>query len=61
MAADILGPNVRCENMINIKWAGGNKKLNGHQDFPFYPLTNRAVGQFLVCLDDVGPEQGPCR
>ena len=60
MAADILGPNVRFrENMINIKWAGGGQEVKWHQDFPFYPLTNRAVGQFLVCLEDVGPEQGP--
>tara|TARA_B100000427_G_scaffold320870_1_gene320702 strand:- start:273 stop:1154 length:882 start_codon:yes stop_codon:yes gene_type:complete len=60
MAADILGPDVRFrENMINIKWSGGGQEVKWHQDFPFYPLTNRAVGQFLICLDDVGPEQGP--
>jgi len=60
IAADILGPDVRFrECLINIKWAGGGQEVKWHQDFPFYPLTNRAVGQFLICLDDVGPEQGP--
>ena len=60
IAADLLGPDVRFrENMINIKWSGGGQEVKWHQDFPFYPLTNRAVGQFLICLDDVGPEQGP--
>lgn len=60
LAADLLGPNVRFrECLINIKWAGGGQAVKWHQDFPFYPLTNRTVAQFLVCLDDVGPEQGP--
>lgn len=60
LAADLLGPNVRFrECMINFKWAGGGQEVKWHQDFPFYPLTNTTVAQFLVCLNDVGPEQGP--
>ena len=60
MAADLLGPDVRFrECMINIKWAGGGQEVKWHQDIPFYPLTNLSVAQFLVCLKDVGPEQGP--
>ena len=60
LAADLLGPNVRFrECMINFKWADGGQEVKWHQDFPFYPLTNTTVAQFLVCLNDVGPEQGP--
>jgi ectoine hydroxylase-related dioxygenase (phytanoyl-CoA dioxygenase family) len=60
LAADLLGPNVRFrECLINFKWAGGGQAVKWHQDFPFYPLTNTSVAQFLVCLHDVGPEQGP--
>ncbi|MEL7256751.1 MAG: phytanoyl-CoA dioxygenase family protein [Pseudomonadota bacterium] len=60
LAADLLGPNVRFrECMINFKWAGGGQEVKWHQDFPFYPLTNTTVAQFLVCLNDVGPDQGP--
>lgn len=60
LAADLLGPDVRFrEALINIKWAGGGQEVKWHQDLPFYPLTNRTVAQFLICLDDVGPEQGP--
>ncbi len=60
MAADLMGPNVKFrEVMINFKWAGGGQEVKWHQDIPFYPLTNMSVAQFLVCLNDVGPEQGP--
>lgn len=60
LAADLMGPDVRFrECMINIKWAGGGQEVKWHQDIPFYPLTNRSVAQFLVCLKDVGTEQGP--
>ena len=60
LAADLLGPDLRFrECLINFKWAGGGQEVKWHQDFPFYPLTNTSVAQFLVCLNDVGPEQGP--
>ncbi len=60
MAADLMGPDVRFrEVMLNIKWMGGGQEVKWHQDIPFYPMTNFSVAQFLVCLDDVGPEQGP--
>ena len=60
LAADLMGPDVKFrECMINFKWAGGGQEVKWHQDIPFYPLTNLSVAQFLVCLNDVGPEQGP--
>lgn len=60
LAADLMGPDVRFrECLINIKWQGGGQEVKWHQDIPFYPLTNFSVAQFLVCLKDVGVEQGP--
>lgn len=60
LAADLMGPDVRFrEAMLNIKWQGGGQEVKWHQDIPFYPMTNFSVAQFLVCLDDVGSEQGP--
>ena len=60
LAADLMGPDVRFrEAMLNIKWQGGGQEVKWHQDIPFYPMTNYSVAQFLVCLDDVGTEQGP--
>ena len=60
LAADLMGPDVRFrEVMLNIKWKGGGQEVKWHQDIPFYPMTNFSVAQFLVCLDDVGHEQGP--
>tara|TARA_B100001057_G_scaffold469318_1_gene529495 strand:- start:81 stop:980 length:900 start_codon:yes stop_codon:yes gene_type:complete len=60
MAADLFGPDVRFrEAMLNVKWKGGGQEVKWHQDIPFYPMTNFSVAQFLVCLDDVGSEQGP--
>ena len=60
LAADLMGPDVHFrEAMLNIKWKGGGQEVKWHQDIPFYPMTNFSVAQFLVCLDDVGSEQGP--
>ena len=60
LASDLLGPDVRFrECLINIKCAGGGQEVKWHQDIPFYPLTNHAVAQFLICLRDVGLEEGP--
>lgn len=60
IAADILGPNIRFrEIMANFKWAGGGAEVKWHQDIAFYPHTNVGTCQFLVFLEDVGPEQGP--
>jgi ectoine hydroxylase-related dioxygenase (phytanoyl-CoA dioxygenase family) len=60
IAADLLGPNVRFrEIMMNFKWAGGGAEVKWHQDLVFYPHTNVGTCQFLVALEDVGPEQGP--
>ncbi len=60
LAADLMGPDVRFhECLINIKWSDGGQEVKWHQDIPFYPMTNFSVAQFLICLNDVGPEQGP--
>ncbi|MBT3558101.1 MAG: phytanoyl-CoA dioxygenase family protein [Rhodospirillales bacterium] len=60
LAADIMGPNISFrEFMVNFKWSGGGQEVKWHQDIPFYPHTNLSPAQFLVFLDDVGPEQGP--
>lgn len=60
IAADLLGPDVTFrESLINYKWAGGGQGVKWHQDIPFYPHTNLSPTQFLVALEDVGPEQGP--
>ena len=60
IATDILGPNVRFRDlMANFKWAHGGAEVKWHQDLPFYPHTNAGTCQFLLMLEDVGPEQGP--
>lgn len=60
IACDILGPNIRFRDlMMNFKWAGGGAEVKWHQDAPFYPHTNSGTCQFLLYLNDVGPEQGP--
>ena len=60
IAADLLGPNIRFrEIMANFKWAGGGAEVKWHQDIVFYPHTHVGTCQFLVSLEEVGPEQGP--
>ncbi|MEM7171349.1 MAG: phytanoyl-CoA dioxygenase family protein [Pseudomonadota bacterium] len=60
IATDLLGPNLRFrEIMLNFKWARGGAEVKWHQDAPFYPHTHTGTCQFLVMLEDVGPEQGP--
>lgn len=60
IAEDILGPDVRFRDlMMNFKWSGGGAEVKWHQDLAFYPHTNTATCQFLLALEDIGPEQGP--
>ena len=60
IATDILGPNVRFRDlMINFKWAGGGAEVKWHQDIAFYPHTNTNTCQFLLAVEDIGPDQGP--
>jgi len=60
IAVDILGPNIRFRDiMANFKWSGGGAEVKWHQDIAFYPHTNAGTCQFLLFLEDVGPEQGP--
>jgi hypothetical protein len=57
---DDIGPNIRFRDlMANFKWADGGAEVKWHQDLPFYPHTNAGTCQFLLMLEDVGPEQGP--
>ena len=60
IATDILGPNIRFRDlMANFKWAGGGAEVKWHQDLAFYPHTNVGTCQFLLALENIGPEQGP--
>ena len=60
LATDLMGPDVRFrECLINFKWPRGGQAVKWHQDIPFYPHTNLSPAQFLVFLEDIGPDQGP--
>ncbi len=60
VAVDLLGPDVRFrEAYINCKWARIGGAVSWHQDFPFFPVTNRAMITTLTYLEDVTPEMGP--
>ena len=62
LAVDLLGPDVKFrESYINFKKAGVGRKASWHQDFPFFPVTNRAMITVLTYLDDVTEEMGPIR
>ena len=60
LVADLVGPDVRYrEAYINYKWAHGGDEVKWHQDFPFFPHTNRAILTAITYLTDVVPEMGP--
>lgn len=60
LASDLVGPNVKFrEAYLNFKRAQEGEEVSWHQDFPFFPLTNRAMITVLTYLDDVTPEMGP--
>ena len=57
--ADLIGPDIKFrEAMLNFKWAHGGDEVKWHQDTS-YPYTNPWPIIALVCLEDVGIEQGP--
>lgn len=62
VVSDLVGPAVRYrESYINCKSPRGGDAIDWHQDFPFYPHTNRALLTVLTFLEDVTPDMGPIR
>ena len=60
LAADLVGPDVRYrEAYINYKCARGGVPVHWHQDFIFFPHTNRSIITTITYLEDVTPEMGP--
>ncbi len=60
VAEDLLGPDVVFHHSnLNFKWSGGGEEVKWHQDFPFYPHSNRAHLAIGLCLSDVDGEMGP--
>jgi ectoine hydroxylase-related dioxygenase (phytanoyl-CoA dioxygenase family) len=60
LAADLVGPDVKFrEAYVNLKRARDGEAVSWHQDFPFFPMTNRAMVTTLTYLDDVTPDMGP--
>jgi ectoine hydroxylase-related dioxygenase (phytanoyl-CoA dioxygenase family) len=57
--ADLVGPHVKFSALnINFKWSHGGDEVKWHQDSG-QAYTNTWPLVALVCLEDVGPDQGP--
>ncbi|MGH6952536.1 MAG: phytanoyl-CoA dioxygenase family protein [Alphaproteobacteria bacterium] len=60
LAADLVGPDVKFrEAYVNFKRARDGEAVSWHQDFPFFPMTNRAMLTVLTYLEDTTIEMGP--
>ena len=60
LAADLVGPDVRYrEAYINFKCARSAMTVHWHQDFAFFPHTNRSVITTITYTEDVTPDMGP--
>lgn len=60
VAVDLLGPDVKFrESYINFKQAGVGRPVSWHQDFPFFPTTNRSMITVLTYLEEVTEDMGP--
>ena len=58
--SDLVGPAVRFrESYLNCKSPYGGDAIDWHQDFPFFPHTNKALLTTLTFLDDVRADMGP--
>ena len=58
--ADLVGPSVRYrESYINFKWPDGGVAVDWHQDFAFFPQTNRSTLTTVTYLEDVNSDMGP--
>ena len=60
VVSDLVGPAVRYrESYINCKSPHGGDAIDWHQDFPFFPHTNKALLTVLTFLGDVTEDMGP--
>ena len=60
LARDLIGPNLRLHTTkLNMKRAEYGAPVQWHQDFAFYPHTNRDVLAIGIVFDDMGEENGP--
>ena len=59
VVADLLGGTVRFDHSkLNFKPAGGQAKIEWHQDWAFYPHTNDDLLAVGVMIEDCTPENG---
>ena len=59
LVADLVGPDVKFrEATINNKRSGGGQEVKWHQDYAYFPHTNRSPLMTLTLLEDIGPDQG---
>lgn len=60
LVSDLVGPSVRFrESYINCKSPLGGDRIDWHQDFPFFPHTNKSMLTTLTFLEDVSADMGP--
>jgi ectoine hydroxylase-related dioxygenase (phytanoyl-CoA dioxygenase family) len=60
IVADLNGSSVRFDHSkLNFKPAGGNAKIEWHQDWALYPHTNDDLLAVGVMIEDCTPENGP--
>ena len=59
LVADLVGPDVKFrEATLNNKRSGGGQEVKWHQDYAYFPHTNRSPLMTLTFLADIGPGQG---
>lgn len=59
LVADLVGPDVKFrEATLNNKRSGGGQEVKWHQDYAYFPHTNRSPLMTLTFLADIGPDQG---
>ncbi len=60
VVAELIGGTVRFDHSkLNFKPAGGQAKIEWHQDWAFYPHTNDDLLAVGVMVEDCTPENGP--
>ena len=60
LVSDLVGLSVRFrESYLNCKAPHGGDAVDWHQDFPFFPHTNKALLTTLTFLEDVSADIGP--
>jgi ectoine hydroxylase-related dioxygenase (phytanoyl-CoA dioxygenase family) len=59
LVADLVGPDVKFrEATLNNKRSGGGQEVKWHQDYAYFPHTNRSPMMTLTLLEDIGLGQG---